>query len=105
MTWNDESLMATIQSLVESQSFVIDRTDFISTGDKVFVGGHYYSDKPPMPSMLGAIVYAPLHLLSLHLREGNTVAYFLVTLFTVGLVWLFGTLAFFPFPQIYRHGG
>ena len=80
MTWNDESRMG---------------TDFISTGDKVLIGGHFYSDKPPMPSVLGAIVYAPLHLLGLRLREGNTAAYFLVTLFTVGSAWLLGTLAFF----------
>lgn len=95
MTWNDESRMASIQSLVETKSFVIDRTDFVSTGDKVFIGGHFYSDKPPMPALLGALVYGPLHLLGLRLREGTTVAYFLVTLLTVGVAWLFGTLAFF----------
>jgi hypothetical protein len=46
MTWNDESRMATIQSLVESKAFVIDHSDYAATGDKVFVAGHFYSDKP-----------------------------------------------------------
>ena len=59
MTWNDESRMATIQSLVESKTLVIDHSDFAATGDKVFVAGHFYSDKPPLPAILGAITYAP----------------------------------------------
>lgn len=95
MTWNDESRMATIQSLVESGSFVIDRSSFITTGDKVFIDGHFYSDKPPAPALLGAAVYAPLYMAGLRLHEGNSIAYFLITLLTVGTCWLFGTLAFF----------
>src|ERR1700736_3232055 len=65
MTWNDESRMATIQSLVETHSFMIDQTTFVSTGDKVFINGHFYSDKPPLPSILGAVVYFPLYSLAL----------------------------------------
>jgi hypothetical protein len=95
MTWNDESRMATIQSLVESRTLVIDHSDFATTGDKVFVAGHFYSDKPPLPAMLGAIAYVPLYALGFRLREGPSLAYFVITLLTVTLVWLCGTVALF----------
>jgi hypothetical protein len=95
MTWNDESRMATVQSLVESGSFIIDQTDFARTGDKVFINGHFYSDKPPMPAVLGAAVYFPLYRLGLRLHEGRSLAYFVITLLTVSLFWLLGNLAFF----------
>ena len=87
--------MATIQSLVESRTLVIDHSDFAATGDKVFVAGHFYSDKPPLPAMLGAITYAPLYALGFRLREGPSLSYFLITLFTVTLVWLCGTAALY----------
>jgi hypothetical protein len=94
-TWNDESRMATIQALVESHTFVIDHTEFVNTGDKVFIDGHFYSDKPPLPAMLGAMVYFPLYHLGLKLHGGNSLSYYFITLLTVSLFWLFGTLAFF----------
>src|SRR4051794_35272272 len=61
MSWNDDSRMATIQSLVESGTLVIDHSDFVGTGDKVFVNGHFYSEKPPMTAVIGAAVYLPLY--------------------------------------------
>ena len=94
-TWNDESRMGTIQALVESHTFIIDHTEFVSTGDKVFVDGHFYSDKPPLPAILGAMVYCPLYHLGLRLHGGNSLSYYFITLFTVSLFWLLGTLAFF----------
>lgn len=94
-TWNDESRMATIQALVESHTFIIDHTEFVSTGDKVFIDGHFYSDKPPLPAMLGAPVYFPLYHLGLKLHGGNSLSYYFITLLTVSLCWLLGTLAFF----------
>src|ERR1035441_8650027 len=63
MSWNDESRMATIQSIVESHTLIIEHTDFASTGDKVFVDGHFYSDKPPMPAFLAPAIYFPLYTL------------------------------------------
>ena len=91
--WNDESRMATIQSLVESKTLVIDHSDFAITGDKVFVGGHFYSEKPPLPALIGAVVYAPLYALGFRLHFGNGVSYFVITLLTVSMAWLFGTMA------------
>jgi hypothetical protein len=92
---NDKSRMATVQSLVESGSFVIDRTPFVVTVDKVFINGHFYSDKPPMPSAVGALVYLPLYHAGFQLHLGRGLAYYLVTLLTVKSLWLLGALAFF----------
>jgi hypothetical protein len=92
---NDESRIATVQSLVESGSLIIDKTPFIATRDKVFINGHFYSDKPPVPSVLGAAVYLPLYHLGFGLHEKASVPYYLVTLLTVKLFWLLGSVAFF----------
>jgi hypothetical protein len=92
---NDESRIATVQSLAESGSLVIDKTSFSTTRDKVFITGHFYSDKPPMPSLLGAAVYLPLYHLGFGLHENASVPYYLVTLLTVKLFWLLGSVAFF----------
>jgi hypothetical protein len=94
-SWNAASRIATVQSLVESHTFVIDNSVFIGTGDKVFIGGHFYSDKPPIPSVLGAAVYWPLYHAGFGLHLGSSLPYYLVTLLTVRLFWLLGTLAFF----------
>jgi hypothetical protein len=94
-SWNAASRIATVQALVESHTFVIDKTAFIGTGDKVFIGGHFYSDKPPMPAVIGAAVYWPLYHAGFGLHLGSSIPYYLVTLLTVRLFWLLGTLAFF----------
>ncbi|HET7376862.1 MAG TPA: hypothetical protein VFK30_09150, partial [Anaerolineae bacterium] len=60
-SWQEESRMATIQALVEQNTFIIDYTEFNRTGDKVFINGHYYSDKPPLLSVVAAGAYAILH--------------------------------------------
>jgi hypothetical protein len=94
-SWNDESRMATVQSLVESGSFVIDNTAFVGTGDKVFIDGHFYSDKPPLLAVLGAAVYLPLYHAGFTLHQGWSTAYYLITLLTIRLLWLLGTVALF----------
>ena len=95
VSWNDQSRMAAVQSLVEHHTLAIDQSIFIETGDKVFIRGHFYSDKPPLPSILGAIVYLPLYHLGLRLDLGDNKAYFLVTLCTIKLFYLFGLAAFY----------
>ena len=93
--WNDWSRLATTQSLVESHSLVIDDTAFIATDDKVFIDGHFYSDKPPMAAVLAALVYLPLHAAGLTLETGRSVGHYVLTLVLMKGFWLFGTLAFF----------
>jgi hypothetical protein len=94
-SWNAASRIATVQSLVESHSFAIDNTPFIGTGDKVIIGGRFYSDKPPISSVLGAAVYWPLYHVGIRLHLGSSIPYYLVTLLTDRLFWLLGTVAFF----------
>ena len=60
-SWQVQSRMATVQTLVEQGTFVIDHTLFNNTGDKIFVNGHFYSDKTPILSVAAAGVYAILH--------------------------------------------
>ncbi|MBT4002451.1 MAG: hypothetical protein HOF10_03935 [Chloroflexi bacterium] len=87
--------MATVQSMVEHKSLIIDDTSFIETGDKVYINGHFYSDKPFFASFLGAIIYAPLYWLGIKLTADFNLAYYLITLFTVKLFYFFGLLAFY----------
>ena len=93
--WNESSRMALTQSLVEQQSFSIDKSVFVDGGDKVFIEGHFYSDKPPIPSMLGALVYAPLYSAGLTLDFGWNLSYYLIILFTVKAFWIASVLEFY----------
>lgn len=55
--WNSISRILPVLSFSENGSLAIDK--FHShTGDKSYVGGHYYSDKAPLPSLLIMPVYA-----------------------------------------------
>ena len=80
-SWNDGSRLATVESLVERHTFVIDESIYVvtpapvtpgsappyasgdalladhGTKDKMLVGGHFYSDKSPVPAVLMAGVY------------------------------------------------
>jgi len=94
-SWNEASRMATVQSIVKKQSFVINESVFIDTGDKVFIDGKFYSDKPAIPSIMGAIVYMPLSFLGLELRYGLNTVYYLIVLFTVKIFWLLGLISFY----------
>ena len=60
-SWQEESRLATVQTLVEQGTFIIDHTEFNRTGDKVFIDGHFYSDKTPVLSVAASGAYAVLH--------------------------------------------
>jgi hypothetical protein len=60
-TDNSASRFAAIDALVHDHGFAIDHSPFVGTIDKVSWGGHYYSTKPPLLSVVGAGVYAVLH--------------------------------------------
>jgi hypothetical protein len=76
--WNDGSRLATVECLVDHHTLVIDHSVFVEvpqppepapypsdeadllragTGDKLYVQGHYYSDKSAVPAVLMAGVY------------------------------------------------
>lgn len=59
-TWNPVSRFDMTRSIVERHTLVID--DLADdTGDKASSGGHWYSDKAPLPSLLALPVYALAH--------------------------------------------
>lgn len=64
ISWNDRSRFSTIEAIVETHSFAIDNTNF-ATGDKIKVGNHFYSDKPPVFSVFAAIPYALFRLVGI----------------------------------------
>ncbi|NQV15889.1 hypothetical protein HQ531_10565 [bacterium] len=92
--WNEASRMALTQSLVEQQSFVIEESIFINTGDKVRVNGHFYSDKPTFPSLLAALAYWPLYKIGLKLDYGWSICYYLIILMTIKVFWIASVLTF-----------
>jgi hypothetical protein len=60
-SWQEESRLATIQALVEQGTFIIDHSEFNRTGDKIFINGHFYSDKTPPLSIAAAGFYSILY--------------------------------------------
>lgn len=83
--WNDGSRLASVESLVDHHTWRIDDSIFVKTPahaseapwpsdaadrlllekgtqDKLYIDGHYYSDKSPVPSLLMAGVYKVLQL-------------------------------------------
>ena len=56
--WGDIARFATIQSLVERGTWCIDESPFRHhTGDKIFLEGHFYSEKLPLFQAIAAIPY------------------------------------------------
>jgi hypothetical protein len=78
--------MATIQSLVEDGTFVIDETVYIHTGDKFRYNGHYYSDKPPILALAASPIYLLLHLAGFTFENNPGLVYYLITLLTMGIL-------------------
>lgn len=100
ISWSDASRMATIQSLVDYHTFSIDQSIFSSTGDKYFYNNHFYSDKPPLLSLYGAIFYFVLkNLFNISFANHQTATFYLVTLLTIGA---FSAIGLVYFYQILR---
>jgi hypothetical protein len=80
-SWNDGSRLATVESLVDHGTLAIDDSVFVAvpprgepglrspyrgaavdkgTLDKLAIGGHFYSDKSPVPALLLAVIYQSL---------------------------------------------
>src|SRR6266496_4544538 len=56
--WNDRSRLATVESLVDYHTLAIDHSVFTAEcGDKLFIHGHFYSDKSPVPALILAVLY------------------------------------------------
>jgi hypothetical protein len=60
-SWNDGSRLATVESLVDYHTWQIDQSVFQPhTGDKLYINGHFYSDKSPVLALPMAAVYQVL---------------------------------------------
>jgi hypothetical protein len=92
--------MDTIQSLVEHRTFCTDQSLRKFEVDVVRIDGRFYSDKPPLLSVIGAGVYFPLHsLFGLSFARHASWLYYVLTVLLVGAplafgLWLLGRCLF-----------
>jgi len=97
---NVSSRMDTIQSLVEQHSFCIDQSLRTFNVDVVKIDGRFYSDKPPLLSVLGAGIYWPFHaMFGLSFADHAPWLYHILTVLLVGVplavgLWLLGRCLF-----------
>jgi hypothetical protein len=99
MGWNDKSRLATVQSLVEKKSFVINDSVYIKTGDKVMIGGQFYSDKPPVLNVISALPYSILYNLGITFKYHSVVVVFVTTVFASLLPFLLFFSLFYYFGK------
>jgi hypothetical protein len=118
-SWNDGSRLATVESLVDRGTFQIDDSvyvhpetsaipaytpgdDFLAkygTKDKMFIDGHFYSDKSPVPAVLMAGAYQVLRWCGLPPASerpdwfARIMAWFFAGLPYVLAVWCIGSIA------------
>lgn len=110
---NDGSRLATVQALVEDHTLAIDHSMYAGgwdvamrpgpapyirnppslnqkgTADKIFVNGHYYSDKPPVPAVLLAGWYQVLRWTTgLQASERPDRFYYWITMASSGLAYV-----------------
>jgi len=60
-SFNDRSRLAAVESRVARGTWVIDESPFSRTVDRIYVDGHFYSDKPPVLTAIASGVYTVLH--------------------------------------------
>jgi len=81
---NDASRMVAVESIVERGTLAIDESTLMPGVDKIFVDGRFYSSKPPLLSVIGAIPYFFIHnFLGVSFRENTATAIYLVNLLTI----------------------
>src|SRR5262249_53598710 len=105
--WNDGSRLATVESLVDHGTWAIDDSIFVRAGgssrspyrdnaliqngtlDKLWINGHYYSDKSPVPALLMAGMYEVWKLLTGLTAAASPERFcFVMTLMTSGLAYV-----------------
>jgi hypothetical protein len=118
--WNDGSRLATVESLVDYHTLAIDRSIFVvvpprdrpgapvpyradepnlllhGTQDKLFIRGHFYSDKSPVPALWMAGVYQALQWgTGLKARERPDRFCYWMTLLSSGLAYVIAVWCMF----------
>ncbi len=117
--WNDGSRLATVESLVDYRTLAIDESIFVrppiqetdkpgpyassdllstifGTGDKLFIDGHYYSDKSPVPALgLGAAYFAIQQVAGIRARDRVDRFCRVLTILSSGLAYALSVTAMF----------
>jgi hypothetical protein len=83
MSDEEMSCWATVQALVEQQTFAIDGTLFAHTRQKIKVAEVYYSDQPPTQGLLLAGPYWVLHKLGITFARRPALVEYLLTMIGV----------------------
>ena len=104
--WNDGSRFATVESLVDHHTWVIDNSIFCTckpydpgstpngTLDKLYINGHYYSDKSPVPAVLMAGPYWLWRQVGgPSVAENPRLVCFWLTVFSSGLAYVIAVVA------------
>jgi hypothetical protein len=109
-SWNDGSRLASVEALVDQHTWVIDNSIFVkvpeqfdldpyghdlpSTGgtmDKMFINGHFYSDKPPVATLyLAGIYWTAQKLTGLTAARDPHIFVYLLTLMSSSLAYVIG---------------
>ena len=121
--WNDGSRLATVESLVDYHTLAIDQsifarssiqtadqptpygpTDLLSaafgTGDKLYIEGHFYSDKSPVPALaLGSAYFVIQRTLGLHAADRADIFCRFLTILSSGLAFAVSVAAMFVLFQ------
>jgi len=125
--WNDGSRLATVESLVDYHTLSIDRSIFVQvppgylsgapgpypadepplllhgTQDKLLIGGHFYSDKPPVPALWMAALYQALQWSTgLRARERPDRFCYWMTLGSSGLAYVVAVWCIFQLGRALR---
>ncbi len=124
-SWNDGSRLAAVESLGDRRTFAIDDSIFCrpsadslargcppyrsadllahGTRDKLFIDGHFYSDKPGLISLLMAGLYKAEQLLGLpSARERPDLFCWTLTLATSGLAYVVSLLALHRLGRLFQ---
>ena len=101
VSWSDGSRIATIDALIADHTFQIDGSPYaVRLGDMIRYRGRSYSDKPPLPAVLGAGVALVLAPFGITLRLTPGTAIYLITLLTVGVSFAIGCCYAYAFQRL-----
>lgn len=103
-SWNDASRMATIESLVDFHSFIIDNSSFFKqTFDKYLYQNHFYSDKPPILALYSSVFYLFLkNVFHFSFASHPKLTYYFLTVLVIGVISSLGLVCFYEILKIFK---
>ena len=128
--WNDGSRLATVESLVDYHTLAIDQSIFarpsvevtdhptpygpadllsaaFGTGDKLYIDGHFYSDKSPVPALALSLAYLGMQrTIGIHAADRADIFCRFLTILSSGLAFAISVAAMFVlFQELGLHPG